>query len=173
MYQVVAQSELVSWSVSLASILCAAYLHKCLNQWTADDVPNETDQGPFVAPLRTSLSVTPISCFEEMGLIQPPRSSLVLRGKFRPLLFGEGRGGKDKGGTDKNNSAALGQNPCRPQGIRIRMKASYTPKRQVTFLMLLLEMNSLDMNSLKRNILEPFLMLLIRLIGPLTQSPVS
>ena len=47
------------------------------------------------------------------------------------------------------------------QGIHIIIQASYTPKRKVIFLMLLLEMNTLKLNSL-----ESFLVLLPDLIAP-------
>ena len=47
------------------------------------------------------------------------------------------------------------------QGVSIMMQASYTPKRKVIFFMLLLEMNTLKLNSL-----ESLLVLLPDLTAP-------
>ena len=61
----------------------------------------------------------------------------------------------------RNNSTALGQDPGSSQGVHIIIQASYTPERKVIFLMCLLEMNTLKLNSL-----DSFLFLLPDSVAP-------
>ena len=48
-----------------------------------------------------------------------------------------------------NNSKPWGSNLVSPQGIHIITQESYTPKRKIIFLMLLLEMDTLKLNRLE------------------------
>jgi len=51
--------------------------------------------------------VYPISWIQDTGFIQPPRTSLSSKGKFKQILIREGRRCRDNGGTVKRNSSAV------------------------------------------------------------------
>ena len=81
---------------------------------------------------------SPITCFQEMGLIQHPWPSLNSKEKVQTAA---NQGRKEQ---LRNNSTALGQGPdSLSRDTRNDVGILYTPKREVIFLLLLLEMNTL------------------------------
>ena len=123
--------------------------------------------GPSGAPWHKSLSAFPTSCFQEMDLLQPTQPSLRSKGQAQTVDDLRKKGMQRQGRNSQETIVQpWGRILVPSQGVHIRMQADYTPKRKLTFLMLLLEMNTLKLKSL-----ESFLVLLPGLIIP--ETPVS
>ena len=97
-----------------------------------------------------------------MGLIQPLWPSLSSKGQVQTVADQERKVMQRLGRNSQETTVQpWGRMLVPSQGIHIMMEASYTPKRKVIFLVLLLDMNTLKLNSL-----ESFLVLLPGLIVP-------
>ena len=99
--------------------------------------------GPYGAPGHRSLSGSPIAWFKEMGLLQPPWPSLSCKGQVQTVADQGRKGMRRPGRNSQETIAQLGARSwfCL-KGYTEWPRASYTPKRKVLFLVLLLEMNT-------------------------------
>ena len=97
-----------------------------------------------------------------MGLIQPPQPSLSPKGQVQTVAD-QGREQMQRPGRKSQETTVQpwGRVLVPSREIHVMIQATYTPKRKAIFLMLLLEMNALKLNSL-----ESFLVLLPGLIVP-------